>query len=327
MKTYDKIYILKTSEHVKDDWFSTQNIVETLGNQIEDVYVSHFSNRETNVEIHATGLNKVLLTSRLDLYENPNEFIMNIIFAADCLKRQGVSVDLFIPCLPYARQDRKNGRNVALTSSVVLKMFENYFDKIYVMDLHAPQLEGYISKPLINLNPDNIFLEVIRKEIKKHNYKTFSEDWKWVVVSPDAGGVKRAKRFADALGLPIAIIHKTRDPITNKSISHTLIGDVTGKNCIIVDDMIDSGGTLVDANNMLKEQGAKEVLLTISHGVLSKPNDHLSELKGYVLNTVIDSFDRLLTVETPKEIKIIRIEEYFLTNVLGVKMFDSDFGV
>ena len=294
MKTYDRIYVLSTLDN--DDWFVTQNIMETLGDHIEYIDVVHFSNGETNVEIHANGLNKVLLTARLDLYEKPNEFIMNIIFAADCLKRQGVSVDLFIPCLPYARQDRKNGRDVALTSSVVLKMFENYFDKIYVMDLHAPQLEGYISKPLVNLNPDPLFLEAIRQEIKKHNYKTFSEDWKWVVVSPDAGGVKRAKRFADALGLPIAIIHKTRDPITNKSVSHTLIGDVEGKNCIIVDDMIDSGGTLVDANNMLKEKGAKEVLITISHGVLSKPNDHLSDLKGYVLNTVVDDFVRLLTV-------------------------------
>ena len=320
MKTYDKIYVLNS---VNTNWFNTQNILETLGNHIEHIYVIHFSNSETNVEIHASGLNKVLLTAKLDVFEKPNEFIMNIIFAADSLKRQGVSVDLFIPYLPYARQDRKNGRDVALTSSVVLKMFESYFDKIYVMDLHAPQLEGYISKPLVNLNPDNLFLEAIRKEMKEHRHSAYSIDW--VIVSPDAGGVKRAKRFADALGLPIAIIHKTRDPITNKSVSHTLIGDVTGKNCVIVDDMIDSGGTLVDANFMLKEHGAKEVLLTVSHGIFSNPNENLSELKGYILNTVLDDFANLnskIKIDI-ENIEIIKIEEYFLENILGVKLFDS----
>lgn len=320
MKTYDRIYVLEDREQLGNDgFFKSMNVLESLGDNIHFIPILRFSNRETNVEINAKGLSKVLLTSRLDLYGNPNDFIMNIIFAADCLKRQGVKVDLFIPCLPYARQDRKNGRDVALTSSVILKMFEDKFERIYVMDLHAPQLEGYVSIPLVNLNPDPLFLEVIRKEMSV-NSKT-----DWVIVSPDAGGVKRAKRFADALGLPIAIIHKTRDPITNKSISHTLIGDVKGKACVIVDDMVDSGNTLVDANKMLKGEGAVDVLLTISHAILSKPTEELCNLKGYVLNTCVDDFGRVLITKKP-EIKIIHIEEYFLSNVLGINLFDSDFG-
>jgi ribose-phosphate pyrophosphokinase len=237
---------------------------------------------------------------------------MNIVFAIDCLKKQGVDVDLFIPCFPYARQDRKNGRNVSITSSVVLRMLESAgIGRLYVIDLHASQMEGYAKFPIINIDSMPMLMNSLRHYIK-NNDDHFHDGY--CVVSPDAGGVKRAKKYADFLGLPLVIIHKTRDPFTNESVSHSLVGDVLGKRCIVVDDMVDSGGTLLDAAGLLSNNGAKHSVFVIAHPVLSKIKPQLSTLAMITLNTCS---------VIPEYITVNKIERYFLTSVLGMTLFDS----
>jgi ribose-phosphate pyrophosphokinase len=233
-------------------------------------------------------------------------------FAIDCLKKQGADVDLFIPCFPYARQDRKNGRNVSITSSVVLRMFETAgIGRMYVVDIHASQMEGYAKFPIVNIDSLPVLMEAVKL------YITFNMDCEigakgYVVVSPDAGGVKRAKKYADALGAPLAIIHKTRDPLTNESVSHNIVGDVQGQRCIVVDDMVDSGNTLIDAHDLLIKNGAKSVLFVIAHPVLSKLNPKLLDLNLITLNTCTG---------VPPAVKVRKIERYFLEGILGKKLF------
>lgn len=310
MKAQQKYDLLCVLGDTKEDFFKDPSITESFGDNLRFVAPSIFSNEESNVEINLTEKEKkVLLISRAS--GNPNNFIMNIMFAIDCLKKQGADVDLFIPCFPYARQDRKNGRNVSITSSVVLRMFEDAgIGRLYVVDIHASQMEGYSKFPIENIDSLPVLIPAVRDYI----LETLDPGARYVVVSPDAGGVKRAKKYADSLGIPLAIVHKTRDPLTNESVSHNIVGDVDGQHCIVVDDMVDSGNTLIDAHDLLIKNGAESVLFVIAHPVLSKINPKVLELNLVTLNTCIN---------IPKEIMTEEIERYFLTNVLGITLFDE----
>jgi ribose-phosphate pyrophosphokinase len=311
MKAQPKYDLLIVLGDENEDFFQDPSITESFGDNLRFVAPSIFSNGETNVEINLTETEKrVLLISRTS--GNPNNFIMNMMFAIDCLKKQGAEVDLFIPCFPYARQDRKNGRNVSITSSVVLRMFESAgIGRLYVVDIHASQMEGYAKFPIENLDSLPVLMGAVRSYIALNMDCEIGAKG-YVVVSPDAGGVKRAKKYADALGAPLAIIHKTRDPLTNESVSHNIVGDVFEQRCIVVDDMVDSGNTLLDANDLLMKSGAKSVLFVIAHPVLSKINPKLSELSLITLNTCTNVLPA---------IKVFPIERHFLQSVLGKSLF------
>lgn len=305
---YDLICVLGDT---KENFFKETGITESFGDNLIFVAPLVFSNGESNVEIDLEPEHKkILLISRAT--GNPNNFIMNIMFAIDCLKKQGAEVDLFIPCFPYARQDRKNGRNVSITSSVVLRMFEDAgIGRLYVVDIHASQMEGYAKFPIVNIDSLPVLMSAVRSYIALNMDCEIGAKG-YVVVSPDAGGVKRAKKYADALGAPLAIIHKTRDPLTNESVSHNIVGDVFEQRCIVVDDMVDSGNTLLDANDLLMKSGAKSVLFVIAHPVLSKVNPKLSELSLITLNTCVNVLPA---------IKVFPIERHFLEGILGKKLF------
>lgn len=299
---YDLICVI---DDQNSGFFKSEEILMALGERLVFKDVTRHSNGETNIDMSlAFPVKKVLLTGRV--MESPNDFVMNMMFAIDACKRQGIEViDLFIPCLPYARQDRLNGRSVSITSKVMLNMFENIgVNKIYVMDLHSTQMEGFTNISLENIDSMPMLIDSVKDRMRRLGGE-------FVIVSPDAGGVKRAKKYADNLGLSIAIIHKQRDPFTGESISFSVVGDVEGRHCVIVDDMVDTGGTLVDAERMLKEEGAVTVAFSIGHPVLSKPRNELRDLDLTVLNTV---------PWTPDDFVIKQVENYFLENILGVTL-------
>lgn len=310
---YDLICVV---DNQQSGFFESDEVKETLGNKLMFVDPIKFSNGESNVELSIPdGTEKVLLVGRV--MDSPNDFIMNMTFAVDAVKRQGAEVDLFIPCLPYARQDRRNGRDVAITSQVMLRMFEQAgIGKLYVVDLHSTQMEGFAKFPIINIDSMPILIDSIKDKMREKRHEAHSNQW--VIVSPDAGGVKRAKKYADSLGLPIAIIHKSRDPYTNESHSFSVVGSVENRHCVVVDDMVDTGGTLVDAEAMLKEKGALSVSFSIGHPVLSKPRNELKDMDISVLNTV---------PWTPDDFKIKEIETYFLSKYLELQLFEKGFGL
>jgi ribose-phosphate pyrophosphokinase len=305
---YDVICVMKFG----GEFFNDNHIKEALGDKLMFVRPDVFNNGETNIEINLRPEHKKVLLICQDV-KSPNDVVMNTMFAIDALKRQEAEVDLFIPCLPYARQDRRNGRNVAITSQVMLRMLEQAgISKLFVVDLHSTQMEGFAKFPIVNIDSEPILIDTIKDKMRQFEGENF------VVVSPDAGGVKRAKKYGDALGLPIAIVHKSRDPFTNESISHNVIGSVNGKHCIVVDDMVDSGGTLLDAERLLADNGARTITFAIGHPVLSKPKQGLEKLDIITLNTLSN---------LPDYLTVKKVETYFLEKVLGVELFEKDFGL
>ncbi len=176
---------------------------------------------------------------------------------------RGSSILIVIPCFPYARQDKKTKARCPITAKLVANLISQAgADHIITMDLHATQIKGFFKDiPVDNLLAEPLILQYIRENVEGYN--------ECVIVSPDAGGVKRATSISDALNLNFAIIHKERE-VANQVSRMVLVGDVSDKACIIVDDMADTCGTLCKAADTLTAHGAKCVYSIIVHPILSE---------------------------------------------------------
>ncbi len=220
------------------------------------------------------------------------------------LKRSSAkNITAVIPYFGYARQDRK----VAPRTSISAKLVSNLItkagaDRVVTVDLHAGQIQGFFDIPVDNLFATPIFSRHVKKSIKGKNL---------ICVSPDVGGVERTRALARKLDIGIAIIDKRR-PAPGKSQVMNVIGNVNNKICIIVDDIIDSGGTIVNAAQALLDRGAKEVHIYITHGVLSGDaveKIKRSNIKNLVITDTIDNSDKL---KKAKNIEVLSI-----CNLLG----------
>jgi len=180
----------------------------------------------------------------------------------DAMKRASARrITAVIPCFGYARQDKKDKSRAPITGKLVANLIETAgVDRVITIDLHASQIQGFFDIPVDNLFAEPLIVRFIRKLTNEEN--------QLVIVSPDAGGVKRAKGIADLLGLDLAIIHKERTKI-NEVEAMILVGNVQDKICVLVDDMADTCGTLQLAAKTLVENGAKEIYACVTHGVLS----------------------------------------------------------
>jgi ribose-phosphate pyrophosphokinase len=191
-----------------------------------------------------------------------NTNLMELLIMIDALRRASAKrITAVIPYYGYARQDRKNEPRVPITSKLVADLIVTAgADRVLTVDLHAGQIQGFFNVPVDHLFAINVLIEYI----KKQNFKNM------IVISPDAGGVERARAYAKRLDSSLAIIDKRRD-IPNEAKAMNIIGDVKGKIAFIVDDMIDTAGTLMEATDALLGAGAKEVHACCSHPVLSGP--------------------------------------------------------
>ena len=208
---------------------------------------------------------------------NPaNDHLMELLILMEACKRASAkSITVVIPYFGYARQDRKPVSRTPITAKLVARMLEVAgADRIVTMDLHAGQIQGFFDIPVDDLSSRPLFVE---------DLKTNGVD---VIVSPDAGGVARARKVAKRLGLEIAIIDKRREK-ANEIASMNVIGDVRDKRCVIVDDIIDTGGTLIKAAEALKAEGANKVSAYITHGVLSNDGGLKIGLSDALENLVI----------------------------------------
>lgn len=190
-----------------------------------------------------------------------NDFVMEMLIMIDaCKKASARRITAVIPLFPYARQDRKDKGRMPITAKLMADMLQTAgADHIVVLDLHAPQIQGFFTVPVDNLVAEPLIESYIRNHVDVSNA---------VVVSPDAGGAKRAADMADHLDLELALIHKERQR-ANEVSNMVLVGVVQDKECILVDDMADTCGTLVKAAETLMEHGAKSVIAIISHGIFS----------------------------------------------------------
>lgn len=228
-----------------------EEIADIIGVQVGDSRVGKFSNGETAVDINETvrGTDLFLIQT---LCEPVNDSIMELLIMLDAFKRASAGrITAVIPNYAYARQDRKAKARQPITAKLMADLIHTAgADRVLTMDLHAPQIQGFFDIPVDHLEG----VPILAKYFINQNSNT--DDL--IVVSPDIGGVKRTRKFAEKLHAPIAIIDKRR-PKPNVSEVMSIIGDVKGKKAILVDDMIDTAGSIVNAAEALVKMGAKEV--------------------------------------------------------------------
>lgn len=213
-----------------------------------------------------------------------NHWLMEQLLMVDALKRASAKrITVITPFFPYARQDKKHRGREPISARLVADMFKTAgANRLIAVDLHAAQIQGYFDGPVDHLWALPLLADYVRTRVDRSRL---------TVVSPDAGRVRVADLWSDRLGAPLAIIHKRRDPsVPNQVKVHELVGEVEGRTCVLVDDMIDTAGTIVQAAEALKENGAADVIAAATHPVLSGPavdrlkNSPISEL--IVTNTL-----------------------------------------
>ena len=278
----------------------SQKISKYLKNKLVNSSIRKFSDGELYIEINENIRgNSIFIIQSISSPANDN--LMELLLCIDALKRSSAkNITAVIPYFGYARQDRK----VVPRTSISAKLVSNLItkagaDRVVTLDLHSGQIQGFFDIPVDNLYATPIFARHIKKKIKTNNL---------ICVAPDVGGTARARALGKMLNIDLAIIDKRR-PKPGKSEVMNVIGKVYNKTCIIVDDIIDSGGTIVNAAKALKKNGAKDVHVYCSHGVLS--GNAVEKIKNSkVKNLVItDTIDNIGKVKKAKNIEILTISQ------------------
>jgi ribose-phosphate pyrophosphokinase len=222
--------------------------------------IRRFADMECFVEIDENVRGEDVFVVQSTSYP-ANDNLMELLVCIDALRRGSARrITVVIPYFGYARQDRKSGPRTPISAKLVANLITTAgVDRVLTLDLHAGQIQGFFDIPLDNLFAAPVFLRDIEQTLDTSNL---------MMVSPDVGGVLRARAMAKPLGIELAIIDKRRERAGVSEVMH-VIGEVTGRDCIIVDDIVDSGGTLCNAAIALMDAGAKSVLAYITHGVLS----------------------------------------------------------
>jgi len=239
-----------------------QEIAKYMGLTLGKADVGKFSNGETSVMISESVRDMDVFIIQPTCNPAVNDNLMELLVMADAVKRASAKrITAVIPVFGYARQDKKDKSRAPITGKLVANLIETAgIDRVITMDLHASQIQGFFNIPVDNLYAEPLIIKYIRKNIPGEK----------VIVSPDAGGVKRAKLISDKLDAELAIIHKERKKAGEVS-GMILVGDVKDKVSLLVDDMADTCGTLATAAELLLSKGAKSVYALVTHGVLSGP--------------------------------------------------------
>ncbi len=265
-----------------------KEIADIMGKPLGKATVTKFSDGEISVNIWESvrGIDVYIIQSTC----NPvNDNLMELLIMIDAMKRASAGrINAIIPYYGYARQDRKAKARDPITAKLVADLIMAAgADRVLTMDLHANQIQGYFDIPVDHL----LGMPIIAKYFQEKDMEDL------VIVSPDHGSVTRARNLAQYLNCPIAIIDKRR-PEPNKSEIMNIIGNICGKNCIIIDDMIDTAGTICNAANAIKDLGAKAVFAAATHPVLSGPA--VERLAA----SAIEELVLLNTVPLPEEKKL-----------------------
>lgn len=241
-----------------------QAVADNLGTELVPTRAYNFANGEIFVRFEESirGCDVFVLQTHT---APVNEWIMEHLLMVDALKRASAKrITVVAPFYGYARQDKKHSGREPISARLMADLFATAgADRLMSVDLHTAQIQGFFDGPV-----DHLFALPI---LAAHVGRTVDRN-KITVISPDAGRVRVAERWTDILGAPLAIIHKRRDPdVPNEAKVLEVVGDVKDRICVVVDDMIDTGGTIVKASEALFENGAADVIVTATHGVLSPP--------------------------------------------------------
>jgi len=276
----------------------SKDIAKYLKSKLVNSSIRKFADGEIYVEINENIRgNSIFIIQSISSPANDN--LMELLLCIDALKRSSAkNITAVIPYFGYARQDRK----VVPRTSISAKLVSNLItkagaDRVMTVDLHAGQIQGFFDIPVDNLFATPIFARHVKKKIKSK---------KIICVAPDVGGTERARALGKLLGAGLAIVDKRR-PKPGQSKVMNVIGEVKDQTCIIVDDIIDSGGTIVNAAKALKERGAKEVYVYITHAVLS--GEAINKIEKSQIKKLIttDTIDNSKKINKSKKIEIISL--------------------
>ena len=289
-----------------------------------DARVERFNDQEVFVEVYENVRGEDMYI--LQPTSNPsNDNLMELLIMADALRRSSAArITAVIPYFGYARQDRRTKARTPISAKLVANMMvTSGIERVLTMDLHAAQIQGFFDIPVDNLYASPIFaLDIM------HQFKGKLDEV--MVISPDVGGVARARELAKRINAPLAIVDKRREK-PGEIAEMTVIGNVEGKTCIIVDDIVDTAGTLCKAAEVLVENGAKEVHSYISHGVLSGPA--VERIQKSVMKSLVitDSIEPTAEVKAAKNIRIVPTAPIFAQAILNIwngtsvsSLFDHD---
>ncbi|MBD3678001.1 MAG: ribose-phosphate pyrophosphokinase [Rhodobacteraceae bacterium] len=289
-----------------------------------DARVERFNDQEIFVEVFENVRGEDMFI--IQPTSNPaNDNLMELLIIADAMRRSSAArITAVIPYFGYARQDRRTKARTPISAKLVANLIaEAGVERVLTMDLHAAQIQGFFDIPVDNLYASPVFA----LDIKHHFHNKLDQV---MVVSPDVGGVARARELAQRIGAPLSIVDKRREK-PGEIAEMTVIGDVKGKTCIIVDDICDTAGTLCKAAEVLMEQGAREVHSYITHGVLSGPAvDRITKsvMKSLVITDSIEPTD---AVKAAKNIRIVPTAPMFAQAIINIwngtsvsSLFDLD---
>ncbi|WP_093090398.1 ribose-phosphate pyrophosphokinase [Shimia aestuarii] len=276
-----------------------------------DARVERFNDAEIFVEVYENvrGEDMFIMQSTS---RPANDNLMELLIMSDALRRSSASrITAVIPYFGYARQDRRTKARTPITAKLVANMMvEAGIERVLTMDLHAAQIQGFFDIPVDNLYASPIFALDI-----KHQFKDELDDV--LIISPDVGGVARARELAKRINAPLAIVDKRREK-PGEVAEMTVIGDVKGKKCIIVDDICDTAGTLCKAAEVIMEHGATEVHAYISHGVLSGPA--VGRITKSVMKSLVitDSIEPTQAVLDAENIRIVPTAPMFAQAIMNI---------
>ena len=242
-----------------------ESVAKELGIELVPTTARDFANGEIFIRFEESvrGADCFVMQSHA---QPLNTWLMEQLIMIDALKRGSAKrITAILPFYPYARQDKKHRGREPISARLVADLLAAAgADRIVSVDLHTDQIQGFFDGPVDHMHAMPILTDYIKSKYSMSNL---------CVVSPDAGRVKTAEKWANTLGdAPMAFVHKTRDiDAANKVVSNRVVGDVEGKDCVLIDDMIDTGGTIAGAVGVLKDAGARSVLIACTHGVFSDP--------------------------------------------------------
>ena len=276
----------------------SKDIAKFLKSKLVNSSIRNFADGEIYIELNENIRgNSIFIIQSISSPANDN--LMELLLCIDALKRSSAkNITAVIPYFGYARQDRKVAPRTSISAKVVANLITNAgASRVVTVDLHAGQIQGFFDMPVDNLFTTPLFAKYIKRKLSNK---------KLICVSPDVGGVQRTRGLATRIKADLAIIDKRR-PAPGKSQVMNIIGDVKNKTCIIVDDIIDSGGTIVNAVEALKKNGANEVYVFITHAVLS--GDAVKKIKNSKIKKLIitDTIDNSHKIKNNNKIEVLSI--------------------
>jgi ribose-phosphate pyrophosphokinase len=297
----------------------SDNISNILETRTLPCILDKFSDGEIQVDIQENVRNQDIFIiqsgySNTNPNYNINDYLMETLIIIDACKRSmAKSVNIIMPYYPYSRQDKKDESRSPITAKLVANLLEKSgIDRLVVMDLHSSQIQGFFDIPVDNIYSVGIVLDYFNKNIFNNFTEEEKED-KFIVISPDAGAAKRTLKFAKCMGLDTAIMHKQRNYKKKNTIEKTIVvsdkDSLLNKTAIICDDICDTGGTLIKAVETLINNGISNVIVVITHGILSGPAiERINKCQHITKMIVTNSINQNNNLRLSSKIEVIPID-------------------